>query len=180
MNIKNTLSDDEIAVFRDFVGEVKRLRSDKVAHRPIQPAPYAYQTRLDEARVMEECLTTGFDRYGIQPGDALSFCRPGIQKTVLCKLKRGQYRVGAELDLHGMNAHMARWTLMQFIRQAKATDVRCVRIVHGKGRRSSNRGPVIKPLVGSWLSRCEDVLAYCSARPVDGGTGAVYALLKSP
>jgi DNA-nicking Smr family endonuclease len=179
MNAKSTLSDDEIAIFRDWVGEVKRLRADKVAKLHTPPAPYAYQTRLDEARVMQEILKIDFDSHDLQPGDAFFFCRPGIQKTVLRKLKRGQYRITAELDLHGMNARTAQQELSIFIKQAKAADARCVRIVHGKGLRSSNRGPVIKPLVGSWLRRSQDVLAFCSARPVDGGTGAVYVLLKS-
>ncbi len=179
MNATDMLSDAEIAIFRDSVADVKRLRSDKVQHRPSRPAPRAYQTRRDEARVMEEILTTDLDSYDIQPGDALFFCRAGVRKTVMRKLKRGQYRIGAELDLHGMNARAAQTALMQFIQQAKAANARCVRIVHGKGRRSSNRGPVIKPLVECWLRRNKDVLAFCSARPLDGGTGAVYALLKS-
>jgi DNA-nicking Smr family endonuclease len=179
MNAKNTLSDDEVAIFRDSVGEVKRLRWDKVAHEPARPAPRAYQTRLDEIRVMEELLTTSFDDHELQPGDALVFCRTGVQKSVLRKLKRGQYRVRAELDLHGMNTRTAQAALARFVQEAKAADARCVRIVHGKGHRSSNRGPVIKPLVGRWLRRNEHVMAFCSARPVDGGTGAVYVLLRT-
>lgn len=179
MNMKSTLSDDEIAIFRDWVGEVKRLRTDKVVtvHNP--PAPYPYQTRLDEARVMQEILDLDFDGHDLQPGDALYFCRPGVQKTVFRKLKKGQYRIAAELDLHGMNAQTAQQALREFIHRAKAEGSRCVRIVHGKGRRSDNRGPVIKPLVGSFLCKNQDVLAFSSARPVDGGTGAVYVLLKS-
>ncbi|MGH8503098.1 MAG: Smr/MutS family protein, partial [Gammaproteobacteria bacterium] len=114
-----------------------------------------------------------------QPGDALQYCRPGVRKTVMRKLKKGQYRVGAELDLHGLSARSAQAALTGFIQDARAADTRCVRIIHGKGRRSSNRGPVIKPLAGAWLRRREDVLAFCSARPVDGGTGALYVLLKA-
>jgi DNA-nicking Smr family endonuclease len=179
MNVKHPLSEDEIAIFRDAIGDVKPLRSDRVAQRPCRPAPHASQTRLDETRVIEELLSTGFDGYDLQPGDALVFCRAGVQKAILRKLRKGQYRVGAELDLHGMTARAAQQALMRFIRQAKAADAGCVRIVHGKGRRSSSRGPVIKPLVACWLRRSRDVLAFCSARPVDGGTGAVYVLLKS-
>jgi len=179
MNVKNTLSEDEIAIFRESVGEVKRLRTDKVAPQPPRPAPRAQQTRLDEVRVMEELLTMSFDDHDLQPGDQLVFCRAGVQKGVLRKLKRGQFRVRAELDLHGMGARTAQEALAGFIHQARAVDARCVRIVHGKGRRSTNRGPVIKPLVGRWLRRNEHVLAFCSARPVDGGTGAVYVLIRT-
>ncbi len=180
MTAKTTLSLDEIALFRDSVSDVKRVRSDKVAQLPSPPEPIAHQTRLDEARVMDELLDFGFNSTELQPGDHLTFCRPGVQQAVMRKLRRGQYRVTAELDLHGMNTDMARRTLIEFIQRAKAARARCVRVVHGKGRRSNNRGPVIKPLVGHILGRSADVLAYCSARPVDGGTGAVYVLLKRP
>jgi DNA-nicking Smr family endonuclease len=179
MNVKTTLSLEEIALFRESVSDVKRVRSEKIAQRPRPPAPVAYQTRLDQARVMNEILDFDFNSTELQPGDYLNFCRPGVQHTVMRKLRRGQYRVSAELDLHGMNTETARRALIEFIHQAKTAGARCVRVVHGKGHRSNNRGPVIKPLVGHILRRSGDVLAFCSARPVDGGTGAVYVLLKS-
>ena len=100
------------------------------------------------------------------------------QKQVLRKLKKGQFSVGAELDLHGMRRDAAIMSLKSFISEARNHDIRCVRIVHGKGYGSSNLGPVIKPLVNHWLRKQDQVLAFCSARPVDGGTGAVYVLLK--
>jgi DNA-nicking Smr family endonuclease len=54
----------------------------------------------------------------------------------------------------------------------------CVRIIHGKGLRSRHKGPVIKTKVNTWLRQRDDILAFCSARPVDGGTGAIYVLLR--
>jgi DNA-nicking Smr family endonuclease len=66
----------------------------------------------------------------------------------------------------------------QFIAECRDRDLRCVRIVHGKGNGSPNSGPVLKGLLDGWLRRRRDVLAYVSARPVDGGTGAVYVLLR--
>ena len=67
----------------------------------------------------------------------------------------------------------------QFITSVREHGKRCVRIIHGKGYGSSNKGPVIKPLVNQWLRKRSEILAFCSARPVDGGTGAVYVLIKS-
>jgi DNA-nicking Smr family endonuclease len=178
MNVKSTLSGEEITLFRDAIGQVKRLRTDKIVHQPEPRAPRAYQTRLDELRVMQELLDADLEQYDLQPGDDLSFCRAGVRKTVMRKLRRGQYRIAAELDLHGFGATAAKHALLEFIREAKVANARCVRVIHGKGRRSSNHGPVIKPLVGQLLRRSQDVLAFCSARPVDGGTGALYVLLK--
>jgi DNA-nicking Smr family endonuclease len=107
-----------------------------------------------------------------------SYARPGLQRTVMRRLRRGDYRIGAELDLHGMTADAARGELARFLREAIGRELRCVRIIHGKGLGSEGRGPVLKPRVARWLRQRDDVLAYCSARPADGGTGALYVLLR--
>jgi DNA-nicking Smr family endonuclease len=110
-------------------------------------------------------------------GEELVFHQPGIPSTVLKKLRRGQYRVQAEIDLHGMTVAEAKHRLRDFLVDALARDLHCVRIIHGKGLRSGHRGPVLKIAVNSLLRRTAAVLAFVSAREVDGGTGAVYVLL---
>jgi DNA-nicking Smr family endonuclease len=102
-----------------------------------------------------------------------------LQDTVWRRLRRGAYRIGAELDLHGLNRERARLAVQEFLADCQERNLRCVRIIHGKGLGSPNTGPVIKSLLDSWLRRRRDVLAFCSARPQDGGTGAVYVLLRS-
>ena len=165
--------------FADLLGEIKVLSSDRV-HRPKpKPRPVPQQTRQDNKRVMQELLVSPTEHEEMQPGDTLSYVQPGVQKQVFKKLKRGQYRIEAELDLHGMTKAQAQEALIEFIEQVRLEGLRCIRIIHGKGYGSSNKGPVIKPLVNRWLQRRAEVLAFCSARPVDGGTGAVYVLLKS-
>lgn len=176
-----TTSDDndEDLGFADMLGKVKRISSDRVVHDKPKPYPTPRQSQRDEQEVMETLAIGPLEFEDMQPGDVLSYAQPGIQKQVFKKLKRGQYSIGAELDLHGMNRNEAQASLHQFIIEARDQDIRCVRIIHGKGHGSSNQGPVIKPLVNTWLQRKEEVLAFASARPVDGGTGAVYVLLKS-
>ena len=98
---------------------------------------------------------------------------------MLRKLRRGDYRVQGEIDLHGLNVSEAKQALREFLAQALMRQWRCVRIIHGKGLRSGNRGPVLKAMVGATLRKVGPVLAYVSARQVDGGTGAVYVLLSS-
>ena len=110
--------------------------------------------------------------------DALSFRRPGVRDQTLRQLKRGRYPVEDELDLHGLNQAAARDYLADFIAASRHAGLRCVRIVHGKGYRSGARGPVLKIAVNAWLRRHADVLAFASARVIDGGTGAVYVLLR--
>ena len=101
-----------------------------------------------------------------------------MQKKVFRKLKRGQYSIEAELDLHGLTKVEAEEQLNMFISEIRDQGIRCVRIIHGKGYGSTNKGPVIKPLVNRWLQQRSEILAFCSARPADGGTGAVYVLVK--
>ena len=113
----------------------------------------------------------------VETGDSLNFRRPGVQDGVLRKLRRGQYRLESEIDLHGLTLREAKAELRVFLARAIARQLRCVRIVHGKGLGSGPRGPVLKHAVNGILQRTDLVVAFCSARPVDGGTGAIYVLL---
>jgi DNA-nicking Smr family endonuclease len=108
----------------------------------------------------------------------LSFQRAGVRTQVMRRLRRGLYPIDDELDLHGLSQTAARNQLADFIARSRDGGGRCVRIVHGKGYRSGARGPVLKTAVNLWLRRHMDVLAFVSARAIDGGAGAVYVLLR--
>jgi DNA-nicking Smr family endonuclease len=96
---------------------------------------------------------------------------------VFRRLRRGQYRVEAEIDLHGLTAQHAQAALRDFLGVCLQHRARVVRVIHGLGLRSGNRGPVLKLLVSSYLHRVGNVLAFASAREVDGGSGAILVLL---
>ena len=110
---------------------------------------------------------------------ALSFQRAGVRIQVMRRLRRGLYPIDDELDLHGLSQSGARNQLADFIAARRAGGCRCLRIIHGKGYRSGARGPVLKIAVNLWLRRHMDVLAFVSARTIDGGAGAVYVLLRA-
>jgi len=129
--------------------------------------------------VLEESLRDEYIDPALASGEELVFHRAGIQPGVLRKLRRGDYRVQGEIDLHGLTVAEAKQALREFLAQALMRQWRCIRIVHGKGLRSGHRGPVLKGMVGTMLRKVGPVLAYVSARQVDGGTGAVYVLLSS-
>jgi DNA-nicking Smr family endonuclease len=93
------------------------------------------------------------------------------------KLKRGQFPVEAEIDLHGLRQHAAQAALRQFLSECLRRGLQCVCVIHGKGLRSGPGGPVLKVIVHHWLRKVEDVAAFATARPADGGSGAVYVLL---
>lgn len=152
--------------------------SQRYSERTPPPAPEPRQRRADEQEVLRELLAEP-DPDILESGDTLSYRAPGVQDGVMRRLRRGHYRLDAELDLHGLNRERARHAVAEFIHNCHARDRRCVRIIHGKGNGSPNSGPVLKALLGSWLARRKDVIAYCSARPVDGGTGAAYVLLRA-
>jgi DNA-nicking Smr family endonuclease len=128
--------------------------------------------------VLQESLLPGPADPELASGEELVFNRDAVQPGVLRKLRRGHYRVQGEIDLHGLNVAQAKQALRDFLVEAVQQRWQCVRIVHGKGLRSGHRGPVLKGAVSGLLKRTGRVLAYVSARPVDGGTGAVYVLLS--
>ncbi len=170
----NHNSDD---VFRSALEGVKPLKNERVA--PFRPKRKASpeQRKLDEQNVVDNLLSE-FNFDDMESGDELYYAQPNVQKSTLKKLRRGDFVVEEEMDLHGLTASEAREQLVDFIDYALDRGFRCVRIIHGKGNRSPNRRPVLKAKVDRWLCQWDEVLAYCSARPQDGGTGAIYVLLR--
>jgi DNA-nicking Smr family endonuclease len=106
---------------------------------------------------------------------------PGIDKRLLRKLRKGDYALQGHLDLHGHTSDEARAEVERFIAAALAAGKRCVLIVHGRGLNSKEGIPVLKERLKVWLTRgriARSVLAFATARPADGGAGAVYVLLR--
>lgn len=171
---------DDVALFRAHIGPVRRLERVRAEPRLRRPAPVPRQTLADERQVLIDLFSDEYHPAEHETGEELWFARPGLQHKALRKLRRGQFRVSAELDLHGMTVQVARQALSEFLQQCRTSDRRCVRIVHGKGNGSRHRGPVLKSMVNRWLQQRDEILAFCSAPPHDGGTGAVYVLLKRP
>jgi DNA-nicking Smr family endonuclease len=176
---KSKLSDDP-NLFRSAVEDVVPVRYPaRALLTPKLPRPIARQRELDDQQVMLDSLSDPIDVL-IETGEELQFLRNGISRDVLRKLKRGKWVIQGQLDLHGMISAEARVALVEFLHEAAKVGARCVRIIHGKGLTSFNREPVLKHKVKHWLTQRDEVLAFAEARPVDGGSGAVVVLLKSP
>lgn len=114
----------------------------------------------------------------VSPSQALLFALADIDQRQIGKLKRGEIEWQAGLDLHGYTLEEARHQVESFLHDANAQRLRCVLIVHGKAWSAEAGYPVIKSHVNAWLREWPDILAFSSATPADGGTGAVYVLLK--
>ena len=170
----------EAREFREAMRDVRRLpRAGKTERTAPKPPAKARFTRADQVEVLRESLLPPADEALLTTGDELSFRRPHIPEAVLTQLRRGAFVIDSEIDLHGMTGAEAKAALRAFIAECVEQRQRCVRVVHGKGRRSGPRGPVLKNVVNHWLQRADDVLAFGSARAVDGGSGAIYVLLKA-
>jgi DNA-nicking Smr family endonuclease len=170
-------SDDDRQLFKKAVQDARPLKQDRKGPHRKRRKPVPQQRQRDERDVVASLLS---DEYlpDVETGEELLFARPGLQQRVLRQFRRGQYAIEAELDLHGRTVPEARERVSQFLRRMRAGGKRCVRIIHGKGSGSLGKLPVLKVKVNHWLRQTDDVLAFCSARPADGGTGAVYVLLR--
>ena len=177
---KHTIKPEDIELFRQSVKGVKPLVQNTID--PVHP-------KRRKRRVIHDDLPVRADDFGASAflpevsesdDNFIQFRRPGLQDRLYQKLQRGQIPISAELDLHGMTADKARLAFDRFMEQLKKRGrQQCVRIIHGKGYGSKDRIPVIKRHTQSWLQCNMAVLAYCSCRPEDGGTGAVYVLVKN-
>ncbi len=191
-------STDRIAA-DDVAGDAETFRAAVRGVRPLAHAPQAPGLEKPKPRVrlrkaaaaatenLDEVMPL-VDALPAEAGAAadmassegvLSFQRSGVRTQVMRRLRRGLYPIDGELDLHGQSQAAARERLADFIACSRAAGCRCVRIIHGKGYRSGARGPVLKTAVNLWMRRHADVLAFVSARGIDGGAGAVYVLLRA-
>ncbi len=161
-------------------GSVKPLPHKPVALLKAEPPePLPVQQRRDDEAVLRESLSDGFDTSTLlETDDALSFRRPGIGPDVARKLRKGEWSIQREIDLHGLRTDDARQALGSFIREAHKHGMRCVRVVHGKGLGSPGKTPVLKGKVHSWLIQKNEVLAFVQARASEGGAGALVVLLQ--
>ena len=166
--------------FLDAVRDVRRLPNPgRVVHATKPRAPLPFQRLEDDRQVLRDSLSdeTQHD-LELESGDTLAFMRPGLSRQFLRKLRNGHWATQDQLDLHGFRSDAARALLVAFLAQAVKRGYRCVLVVHGKGLGSKNREPVLRRKVAGWLAQRNEVLAFCQARPADGGSGAVAILLK--
>lgn len=168
--------------FARSVGPVAALKAPaKAQHAPAPVPPEPRQRQQDEAAALRESLSDEVDVASLLlTDDGLSWRRSAVPADVVVRLRRGQWSVQAELDLHGLRRDAARDALARFIRQARQQGQRCVRVVHGKGHGSPGRQPVLKDKVQRWLAQSAAVMAFTQAPRGQGGAGALVVLLDGP
>ena len=173
------LAASEANLFIRAAGVVQPLPEKRRAQLKQElPVPQTMQYQRDQKAVLQEAISDEFDVSTLlDADDQLSFRRPGIGTDVTRKLRRGEWAIQRQIDLHGLRRDEAREQLGFFIREAHKHGIRCVRVVHGKGLGSPGKAPVLKSRVHSWLVQKQEVLAFVQAKPADGGAGALLVLL---
>ena len=175
--------DDEAAQFLAAVGEVQPLAQGA---RRVEPAKKsALPPRMDEdAEVLAQLaeLVAGDAPFDLSDSDEfIEGHLPSLDPQLLRKLRTGEIALQGHVDLHGLTRDEARRALERFLLESRQAGKRCVLVVHGRGLHSKDRIPVLKASVQLWLTRgriARWVLAFSTARPPDGGSGAVYVLLR--
>jgi DNA-nicking Smr family endonuclease len=143
-----------------------------------RPAPEPRQREADERAALAESLSDEVDiETLLLTDDGLSYRRPEIAPDVVSRLRRGQWSIQAQVDLHGLRREEARERIAAFLREARRRGQRCVRVVHGKGNGSPGRQPVLKAKVQRWLAQSSEVVAFTQASGPQGGAGALIVLL---
>jgi DNA-nicking Smr family endonuclease len=174
-----TLDEQSRALFEDAVAGAVPLATDRVHHEPPPPPAIPRQRHHDERAALGESLSDVDSLHlALEGGDEAAYLKSGMASKILKDLRRGRWVTQAHLDLHGMHRDEARHHVALFLAECLARRQRCVRIVHGKGHGSPGRIPVLKRLVLGWLAQRQEVIAYCQARTVEGGAGAVIVLLQ--
>jgi len=171
------VSEEDAALFRNAAGDVRPVdeaRAPVLRRRP-KPQP---RPRLDASNPAAPDPSPANSIATPERDGEQLFVRSGLQQKQVRRLRRGQMPIAAEADLHGMRIREAQTQLEMFLRDCQARGLRCVRVIHGKGLGSRDGRAVLKWEVDRLLRGHAGVMAFCSAQPKDGGTGAVYVLLK--
>jgi len=174
---KKNIPREDSELFRRTIGKVEPVNTDKLILKSgKKPNPYPNRPAPDFEAGIDASVAV--DGENLSQEDIVSYTADGLQKNVLKKMRQGFFGLDAEIDLHGLTCREARQQLLRFLYFCVQDGCRCVHIIHGKGYRSPDNRPVLKNELNKWLRQHQDVQAFCSASPRDGGTGAVYVLLR--
>ncbi len=169
----------ERRAFADAVGPVTPVDAgNRRPHDPPSATPEPRQRELDEQAALREAWSDAVDIESLLlTDDGLGYRRDGVPPDVLARLRRGQWSIQGQLDLHGLRRDEAREAVVAFLAGARRQGWRCLRVVHGKGLGSPGREPVLKAKVQRWLAQSDAVIAFAQASGPQGGAGALIVLL---
>jgi len=179
MNDQNNDQNDDKDLFRSMYGDIERVDDDRVPEWRQKPRtkPH-YQHSQPEKGNADISPWPELAHSESRENDSSIYRANGVQDKLIRRLRRGQLKPQASIDLHGMTRTVALRELQAFIAECRSRGIHSIHIVHGKGLQSDEGKAVLKPSVAIWLKQMSAVLAYCPAQIHDGGDGALYVLLK--
>jgi DNA-nicking Smr family endonuclease len=172
---------DEAALFYSAMDGVQQITHRGEAPAPNPRLPEIIDENAEALAQLSELVAGQGDFEFSGTDEYIEGAGPGIDKNLLRSLRRGDFSIQDRLDLHGMSAADAHKAVERFLSDSRRAKKRCVLIVHGRGLNSKDQVPVLKASLKAWLSQKrlgQMVLAFATARPQDGGAGAVYVLLR--
>ncbi|MEN5342126.1 Smr/MutS family protein [Achromobacter mucicolens] len=174
--------EDDLAAFKRSMKSVTPIRhAQRVEHKPApEPAPARRRANAlgETLNRADAGVSDGGEITHLLSEGGTAFVRGDVAPDTARNLRRGQWRAGAELDLHGLRVEQARHALLSFLDECQEHGIRCVRIVHGKGYNSEGLEPVLKDKARTWLVQKADVMAFSEAPEREGGAGALLVLLR--
>lgn len=173
----------ELAEFRAALRGVKSIDQNRanLSQSKTQAKDPSVAYRREKAQESSELIVDGLstsqDKF-LEPEETVLFALPGVQLRLIKRMKAGHLGWDAGLDLHGFSTDHAREELYQFMQSCQRQGLRSLIIIHGKAYTEPGKPALLKTYVTDWLRQMDSVLAFCSAQPQDGGSGALYVLLK--
>ena len=190
---KDNLTDEDKDLFRQMMKTVKPLKHTQKA---VFKEPLIYEKKYnkinnsiinhdnkshkEDVSKKTRALQFNLSNYSqdtVNSDSILIYTKSSISRKQLIKLRNGQISLQAQLDLHGLTEESAKDTLCEFIIKQYSLGNRSLLIIHGKGSKHGE-APILKNLINNWLRQIPEILAFHSALGRDGGSGAVYVLLK--
>ncbi len=178
-NDSNDNNSDDAKLFRDAMRDTRPIKGPRRVSHDRQQKPQRRETADLRHKVVPDHLAAHSTDAEAGLGQRLTYQTSSVSRRRMRELSRGKLKIEAEIDLHGLTVSEARRELSDFLEECIHRGLSCIRIVHGKGKSSGARGPVVKSMTNSYLRQIDAVLAFCSALDKDGGTGAVYVLLSA-
>lgn len=181
VELPETLSESELFDFS--MRDVVPLGSDTALSRPTRALeiPDPIDDEAEGLDVLQD-FVSGKGRFDLtKSGEYLEGTPHPEGQLWIGELRKGRFSVQAHLDLHGLITKEARKAFEDFIHKSLKQGHGCVRVVHGRGNHSWEGQPILKDKLSKWLETrrmSRHVIAYASARLVDGGGGALYILLR--
>lgn len=174
------VSEQDKALFRQAMQTVSPLKKRAKKAVVQKSTPVSTKTRhqaMKNPRELEICELSHVIKDEVFAETVLSYTGTGMSKRQFSQFRNGKIPWQARLDLHGETIDSASKCLLQFLSRQKALGHRSLLIIHGKGGQRGQPS-LLKSCMNQWLREIADVIAFHSALPREGGSGALYVLLK--